>query len=83
MVYRLLHVPRVGTVKHFKVHRSTEEQNLLFPTAAFKGLMCWKVNALLIVAAGDTHLVCGSIKYQLLVFLIVTCDTGLGHGEIS
>lgn len=77
MVYRLLHVPHIGTVKHFEVHRSTEVQNLLFPTAACKGLLSWKVNALLIVAAGETHLVCGSINYQLFVFLIVTCTTGL------
>jgi len=82
MVYRLLHVPHRRTVKHFKVRRSTEEQlknKIYFSQRCFacKGLACWKVNALLIVAAGDIDLVCGSVKYQLLVFLIVTCNTGL------
>lgn len=56
----LLHVLHVGTIKHVKVHRSAEQQNLLFPAAACKAVTYWKVNALLIVAAGKMSLVCGS-----------------------
>jgi len=42
----LLHVLHVGTIKHVKVHRSAEQQNLLFPAAACKAVTYWKVNAL-------------------------------------
>lgn len=71
MVYRLLHVVHV---KHFKVHRRTKSA---FPNSSMQKSYVLKSKCFTHRSIwGHTP---GSVKYQLLVFLIVTCNTGLWH----